>query len=171
LSYSGEIVTESADSSELRLALEDDDWGGSSLHTLWINPEHDRLLAGNRRHVGQWTTEGNLLWTWEAPGDLVVHGATFDRDGRTALVSVGNRVVQIKDGRATTLVRAKTRFRAPTREDSGYGSSRLSFVDQTLGLPGGAIAFTIVDLKQTWVEPEGSDEEELMAEEPADAMD
>jgi hypothetical protein len=160
----------------------DDGWGYENamgaVDTLWTSHDEQRLLAADSARLRVWNMAGEVQWTWTAPGKQMIHGAHFDRDDRSVIVSVGKSVYRVREGKGRRIVKNRTKYKVrrldseydslaiPDSEDEGWGGQAESFVDQSIALPGGAVAFTVVDLEKRFVESDfGWDMEARLLEE------
>jgi hypothetical protein len=155
-SYS-EIVSY-ANSEEPEL-FEFDETDGGVIDSLWAWPEGGWVAASGER-VRSFDETGRVLWTWKAPGDQVVHGVHIAPGGQTVLVAAGLELYRVKAGKSKRLLRSRARFGRPNPDADVWEGVKESFVDQALELPDGSIAFTVVDLEQSYEmdawEPEAS---------------
>ncbi len=112
--------------------------GFAPIHSLWRNPDQDRLLAASPGTVHVWSSAGASQWTWGPPTGQSIRSARFDSDGRTLLLTLSHSIVRVRDGRVTeTLL---TRAQAATFGASGHRA----FLDDGVSLPDGSVAFALV---------------------------
>ena len=123
--------------------------GGGVIDSLWSWPEGGWVAASGEQ-VRSFDEAGKLLWSWTAPGDQVVHGVHLAHGGQTVIVAAGLELHRVEAGRSTRLLRSRARFGRPNPDVDVWEGVKESFVDQALELPDGSIAFTVVDLEQSY---------------------
>jgi hypothetical protein len=176
-----EGATPDADPIAMTLSL-GDDYGGR-MHTLWADAAEEHLLGANHDGVQVWTSEGEPLWQWQHPRNYAVNFADFEPDG-SVLVAAGTQLWRIEEGRGKRLLRTRGKHRARRNgsddvyDEEGWGTgAKQSFIDDAFALPDGSIAFSVVDLEETWEEVDGGWPDELEAKihqpvvDPGDLLD
>lgn len=163
----GRVVLD-ASPAPLQLRLDDDDaehWEGT-IHTLWASRDEQRIFAANDKRMRMWDQAGNVLWTWKARGKKKIESAQFAPDEKSVIAAVDRSIVRIENGKAETIVtRKKPRAR---RKKDGHTWNREVYIDGVQPLPGGAVAYMVVDLYSRtvgWDEVDTElDEDEIDAE-------
>jgi hypothetical protein len=165
----GEIAVFDKDSSE-RPPTFDFDADGAAIDSLWAWPEGG-WVAADGEFVRSFDDEGTLLWSWSAPRDKPIHGVHLDEGGQTVMVTAGLDVYRVRAGKGRRLLRSRGAHAESGQDRDDWGGMSESFVDQALALPGGAIAYTVVDLETGFGEPDWREPELLPPELVAPEMD
>lgn len=156
------------------LTMEFTDGYGGNMHTLWTDDDESHILAATIDGVVLWDADGKEQWTWQHPRGYQVHSAHFEDDG-SVVVAAGTQLLRVENGLAKRLLRTRGKYK-PRRYDPDSDiypewneTSKDSFIDDAIMLPGGAIAFAVVDVEETWEEMEWEepDWEEMEAMEEA----
>lgn len=166
-----EVVREGAspDAEPIRLNMELDDGSGGRMHTLWADANEEHLLGANLDGIQVWTAEGKAVWQWQHPRGYAVHFADFEPDG-SVLVAAGTQLWRVDQHEAKRLVRTRGKYKAHRNgsddmyDEEGWGTgSKQSFIDDAIALPDGSIAYSVVDLDETWEETEEHWPERMVA--------
>ncbi len=106
------------------------------VHTLWLSPDGQTLIAATDRRLRAWTETGEELWHLDMPETTELRSAHIEEDG-SILVTLSDSVVRVRNGKIvdTLLTRAEARRMGVNRPHS--------FLDDARRV-GGAIAVTVV---------------------------
>lgn len=116
-----------------------------AIQTLRLNARENRVLMASTWNVQLWTRDGEQRWVWSPPQGEV-HSARFAADGQTVYASAGRGVYRIRDGRAERIFR--TLASEPAGSDGEYLEQAAVYIDDLELLPGGAIAYSVV--QEAW---------------------
>ncbi len=139
---------------------------GLDVNTLWLDPAERRILVATDRSVTLYDLKGRRLWSF-SDKDKDVHSAHFSEGGKAVVASIGKQVVRIVGGKARTLFATRTKpFKSD--EDSETEMQNTVFIDDAIPLPGGGVAYVVV---QTLIEEEllDMDEEEELEEDEGES--
>jgi hypothetical protein len=162
--WDGTVVLEQPGAAPLELPIGQDDeadWEGP-IHTLWANADEQRIFAANDKRMRMWDAAGRALWSWQPRGNRQLKSAQFGLDGQTVLASVDRSIVRIDGGKARTIVREKLPKRR--KSSDGHAWTRAVYIDDVQPLPGGGIAYMVVDSRSRVVGWEEMDAEMLDGE-------
>ena len=122
-----------------------------SIDSLWAWPEGGWVASDNET-VSSFDDQGTRLWSWTAPGDRAIHGVHLSHGAQSVLVTAGLNIYEVKAGKARRVVRSIGAHRESRREHNVWEGISESFIDQAIALPGGGIAYTVVDLERSYEE-------------------
>lgn len=157
LEWDDKIIIEgsSPDDDDIELQWSEENY--ASTHTLWQNADQTRVLAATLEGLQLWDANGTALWDWTPKSKEHIHSAHFEDDG-SIVVAAGTKLYRLTEGKAKRVLRTRGKYKPRRTAGDGEGydawgeTTKDSFVDDAITLPGGAVAFSVVDVEESYEE-------------------